>query len=285
MDHATDLTPQDRVTAWLADFEAALAQRDIDRAVAKFATDSFWRDLVAFTWNIKTVEGRDQIAGMLGDRLAATDPSSFRTREDATEDAGVVSAFIEFDTAVGRGIGHLRLKGDQAWTLLTALQELKGHEERKGPSRVLGAVHGSDPDTRSWAEKRADEQAALGYREQPYTLVVGGGQGGIALGARLRQLGVPSIVVDRHERPGDQWRNRYKSLCLHDPVWYDHLPYLPFPDELAGVRTQGQDRRLAGVLHPGDGGAVLAEDDMPVGVVRREAPSGGRSRWTATANA
>ena len=60
-------------------------------------------------------------------------------------------------------------------------------------------------------------------------LVIGGGQGGIALGARLRQLGVPAIVVDKHERPGDQWRKRYKSLCLHDPVWYDHLPYLPFP--------------------------------------------------------
>ena len=40
---------------------------------------------------------------------------------------------------------------------------------------------------------------------------------------------MPAIVVDRHERPGDQWRKRYKSLCLHDPVWYDHLPYLPFP--------------------------------------------------------
>ena len=40
---------------------------------------------------------------------------------------------------------------------------------------------------------------------------------------------MPSIVVDKHDRPGDQWRKRYKSLCLHDPVWYDHLPYLPFP--------------------------------------------------------
>jgi putative flavoprotein involved in K+ transport len=227
--HAVALSPQDRVTAWLADFEAALAVRDVDRAVAKFATGSFWRDLVAFTWNIKTVEGRDGIADMLAARLGGTDPSNFRTREDATEDAGVVSAFIEFDTAVGRGVGHLRLRGDEGWTLLTALQELTGHEERKGASRVLGAVHGSDPDTRSWAEKRADEDASLGYTTQPYTLVVGGGQGGIALGARLRQLGVPAIVVDRHERPGDQWRNRYKSLCLHDPVWYDHLPYLPFP--------------------------------------------------------
>ncbi|MCV7217408.1 NAD(P)/FAD-dependent oxidoreductase [Mycobacterium crocinum] len=223
------LTPQQRVDEWLADFEAALAARDIDRAVGKFAVDSFWRDLVSFTWNIKTVEGRDQIADMLGARLDGTDPSGFRTRETPTEDGEVTSAFIEFDTAVGRGTGHLRLKGDQAWTLLTALQELKGFEEAKGPTRALGAVHGDDPDPRSWAEKRADEEAQLGRTVQPYVLVVGGGQGGIALGARLRQLRVPAIVVDTHERPGDQWRKRYKSLCLHDPVWYDHLPYLPFP--------------------------------------------------------
>jgi putative flavoprotein involved in K+ transport len=227
---AATMSPQERIDAWLADFELALATRDIERVVGKFAVDSFWRDLVSFTWNIKTVEGRDGIADMLTERLAATDPAGFRTREAPTDDGdGVVSAFIEFETAVGRGIGHLRLKDDQAWTLLTAMQELKGHEERKGPSRVLGAVHGSDPDTRSWAEKRVDEEQTLGYAEQPHVLVVGGGQGGIALGARLRQLGVPAIVVDKHERPGDQWRKRYKSLCLHDPVWYDHLPYLPFP--------------------------------------------------------
>ena len=60
-------------------------------------------------------------------------------------------------------------------------------------------------------------------------VIVGGGQGGIALGARLRQLGVPTIIVERNARPGDSWRKRYKSLCLHDPVWYDHLPYLKFP--------------------------------------------------------
>jgi putative flavoprotein involved in K+ transport len=223
-------TPQARIDAWLADFEAALAARDVDRAANKFVTDSFWRDLVAFTWNIKTVEGRDGIVDMLGARLADTDPSGFRTREAPSQDGDVTTAFIEFETAAGRGIGHLRLKGDLAWTLLTTLQELKGLEEPKGSTRVLGAVHGSDPDTRSWSEKLRDEQASLGYTAQPYTLVVGGGQGGIALGARLRQLGVPAIVVDRYARPGDQWRSRYKSLCLHDPVWYDHLPYLPFPE-------------------------------------------------------
>ncbi|MEE3853542.1 NAD(P)/FAD-dependent oxidoreductase [Gordonia sp. LSe1-13] len=221
----------------MASFEAALAARDIGRAASLFATDSFWRDLVSFTWNLRTVEGRDGIADMLGARLDDTDPRGFRTSEPATaDDSGVATAFIEFETATGRGVGHLRLKpddltgADAAWTLLTTLQELKGHEESTGPTRVLGAVHGSDADRRSWAEKRDDEESALGRSVQPYVLVIGGGQGGIALGARLRQLGVPSIVVDRQDRPGDQWRKRYKSLCLHDPVWYDHLPYLPFPD-------------------------------------------------------
>ncbi|MUL66815.1 FAD-dependent oxidoreductase [Mycobacterium sp. CBMA 234] len=229
LEPTTAVSPQQRVERWLANFEAALAAHDIDGVVGMFAVDSFWRDLVAFTWNLKTVQGRDQIAGMLRARLADAAPSSFRTREPATADGDVTSAVIEFETAVGRGSGHLRLRGDEGWTLLTTLQELKGHEERKGATRVLGAVHGSDPDRRSWAEKQAEEEATLGREAQPYVLVIGGGQGGIALGARLRQLGVPSIVVDKHERPGDQWRGRYKSLCLHDPVWYDHLPYLPFP--------------------------------------------------------
>ena len=79
-------SPQERVDAWLADFEAALADRDIDRVVGKFATDSFWRDLVAFTWNIKTLEGPGAVAQMLTARLADTDPSGFRTREAPTED-------------------------------------------------------------------------------------------------------------------------------------------------------------------------------------------------------
>jgi putative flavoprotein involved in K+ transport len=223
-------SPEARVQAWLTDFESALAMRDIDHVVAKFVPDSIWRDLVVFSWNIKTVEGRDGIADMLRARLADTDPSGFRTREIPTDDdGGVTSAFIEFETAVGRGVGHLRLKGDLGWTLLTALDELKGHEEPRGSLRVLGAVHGPDPDSRSWAEKRAEQEASLGYSQQPYIVVVGGSQGGIALGARLRQLGVPAIVVDKHARPGDHWRKRYKTLCLHDPVWYDHFPYLPFP--------------------------------------------------------
>jgi putative flavoprotein involved in K+ transport len=222
--------PQERVDAWLADFEAALAARDVDAAAQMFAPESYWRDLVSFTWNITTVEGRDGVAAMLHACLDGTDPSGFRTAEPPTEADGVTEAWIEFETAVGRARGHLRLTEAGAWTLLTTLYELKGHEEPARGRRPRGAEHGANRDRETWAEAREREARELGYQTQPYVLVVGGGQGGIALSARLRQLGVPTIVIDKRARPGDQWRSRYKSLCLHDPVWYDHLPYIKFPD-------------------------------------------------------
>jgi putative flavoprotein involved in K+ transport len=132
---------------------------------------------------------------------------------------------------VARGRGHLRLKDGKAWTLLMTMTELKSFEERKGAHRIKGAEPGVHPGRKTWLEEREHELATLGISEQPYVVIVGGGQGGIALGARLRKLGVPAIIVEKNAKPGDSWRNRYKSLCLHDPVWYDHLPYLPFPDD------------------------------------------------------
>ncbi|MEV5002002.1 NAD(P)/FAD-dependent oxidoreductase [Nocardioides sp. LML1-1-1.1] len=231
-DPATD-TATDPAGAWLAAFEDALAARDVDRAAGLFAATSFWRDLIAFTWNITTVEDPDGVAALLADTLDQVDPRGFHLTEPATTEDGVTTAWFAFETAVGRGRGLARLveeDGPKAWTFLTTLHELKGHEEPRGTRRPMGAEHGATKERVTWAERRAAEDEALGVTAQPYVLVVGGGQGGIALGARLRQLGVPALVIDKHPRPGDQWRNRYKSLCLHDPVWYDHLPYLKFPD-------------------------------------------------------
>ena len=218
-----------RVATWLADFESALVARDVERAAGMFATASFWRDLVSFTWNLKTVEGRDGVADLLRATLDSTDPRGFVATEPPEEAGGVTSAWIAFETAVGRGRGHLRLNDEGAWTLLTSLSELTGHEEPMSERRPMGAEHGANPDRVTWLEAREAEAAELGRTRQPYVVVVGGGQGGIALGARLRQLGVPHVVIERNERAGDSWRKRYKSLCLHDPVWYDHLPYLDFP--------------------------------------------------------
>jgi len=211
---------------------AALEEGDIQKAAALFATDSYWRDLISVTWNLKTVEGPEGVAEMLAHQLAHTQPGRFELQsgEMPAEEDGVTTAWITFETKAGRGWGLMRLKEGRIWTLLTALQELKGFEEHRGKRRPMGAEHGAKKNRTSWKERRDAEDAALGYDVQPYTVIIGGGQGGIALGARLRQLGVPTIVLDKHDRPGDQWRSRYKSLCLHDPIWYDHLPYIKFPD-------------------------------------------------------
>ena len=232
LESVTSDTPRSRVDTWLTQFANALTARNAPAAAALFAEDSYWRDLIAFTWNIKTSEGRDQIADMLEATLPSTQPSGWKITagEEPAEGGGVTEAWIEFETAVGRGRGHLRLKDGAAWTLLTTLYELEGHEEHKGANRPRGAEHGVNRRRTTWAEQREREATELGYRTQPYVVIIGGGQGGIALGARLRQLRVPTIILDKHARPGDQWRNRYKSLCLHDPVWYDHLPYIKFPD-------------------------------------------------------
>ncbi|OPF63116.1 NAD(P)/FAD-dependent oxidoreductase [Hydrogenophaga sp. H7] len=224
-------TPSQRAQRWLDAFGAALASGNPDNVLPLFDADCYWRDLVSFTWNIRTQEGHDAVRDMLAARQADAGASNFQLEGEATEADGVTEAWFTFETRVSRGRGHLRLKGDKAWTLLTTMVELKGFEEKKGANRIKGAEHGVHKGRKSWLELRQDEQARLGYEEQPYVVIIGGGQGGIILAARLRRLGVPTIVVEKNPRPGDSWRNRYKSLCLHDPVWYDHLPYMPFPDD------------------------------------------------------
>jgi putative flavoprotein involved in K+ transport len=215
---------------WLEAFADALARNDAEAAANCFHEDSYWRDLVAFTWNIKTLEGRDQIYHMLQACNAATAPTDWQLEGDPTTTDGVTDAWLTFATNVGRAKGRLRLRDGKAWQLFTALQELTGHEEKQSFTRDMGVDHGAHKDRTTWLQRRQREQAELGDTTQPYVLIIGGGQGGIALAARLRRLNVPSIVVERNQNAGDSWRNRYDSLVLHDPVWFDHMPYLPFPD-------------------------------------------------------
>jgi cation diffusion facilitator CzcD-associated flavoprotein CzcO len=85
-----------------------------------------------------------------------------------------------------------------------------------GARRPAGTVHGRERGTEIWPERR-ERQIAFEDRE-PEVVIVGAGHSGLALAARLGRLGVE-----------DSWRKRYRSLVLHDPVWYDHMPYLPFP--------------------------------------------------------
>ncbi len=225
------MTAQEKATGWLSEFEATLQRGDTAGAAKLFIQDCYWRDLLSFTWNLKTAEGQDQIRKMLDSTLANVKPTNWKVDGEATEADGIIEAWFTFETAISRGKGLLRLKEGKAWTLLTTMVELKGHEEAKGETRPKGVEHGPHKGRKTWLENREEETRTLGYTKQPHVVIIGGGQAGIILGARLRKLGVPAIIIEKNARAGDSWRNRYKSLCLHDPVWYDHLPYMPFPED------------------------------------------------------
>ncbi|AYD66751.1 NAD(P)/FAD-dependent oxidoreductase [Achromobacter sp. B7] len=218
--------------AVLARLNTALGNKDMAAIADLFQEECYWRDLVLFSWNLRTFEGHAQIRDMLTQQLSQVEPVRFTRddREATSDDDGLLQGWLHIDTNLARGYGHIRVKDGKISTLLTTMSELKGHEEPSGTRRPLGAEHGSRRERQTWLEKREQEAAELGYKTQPYVLIIGGGQGGIALGARLRQLNVPTIIIEKNERAGDSWRKRYKSLCLHDPVWYDHLPYIPFPE-------------------------------------------------------
>ena len=131
-----DTAPNARVTAFLGKFDAALAAGDIDAAVAMFGAESYWRDLVAFTWNIKTMEGRDQVRDMLTDCLKRVKPRDWRVAEGevATEADGVLESWISFETEIARGYGLIRIKDG------VDLDPADHHGRTQGPRRE-GGLH------------------------------------------------------------------------------------------------------------------------------------------------
>ncbi|MBX3580409.1 MAG: NAD(P)/FAD-dependent oxidoreductase [Rhizobiaceae bacterium] len=224
-----ETSPSAKAAAWLSDLAEALAKNDLDSVLALFADDCYWRDFLALTWNIKTMEGKDAIRAMLAATLGATKPSGWQVTLASGSGSEPVEAWFSFKTGAGKGSGIFTLEGGKCRTILTTLQSLDGHEEKIGFTRPMGVRHGADRKRKTWTERRVEEEEAFESGTDPYCLIIGGGQGGIMLGARLRQLGVPTVIVEKNAKAGDSWRNRYRSLVLHDPVWYDHLPYLPFP--------------------------------------------------------
>lgn len=228
------------VEHWLGAFEAALAAADAASVESLFEPDSHWRDILAFTWTLSPHRGAEEIAAALVRAQPTTKARGFalasgRTPPRRVKRLGVevVEGLIEFETATGRGNGIVRLSAQdgsgrlRAWILLTTLEELKGFEEHIGARRPTGEAYSRNFGGDNWLDQREKSRA---YADRdPTVLVVGGGQAGLAVAARLNQLDVDTLVVDKHERIGDNWRKRYHSLALHNQIQANHLPYMPFP--------------------------------------------------------
>src|ERR1700735_3158547 len=229
------------VENWLAEFEHALERADDSALRPLFHSDSYWRDALALSWNLQTLNGRDAIVSefpALAARRApcrfAIDPERAAPRRVKRAGTETIEVIFKFETNQGRGHGIVRLIPDihdgdglKAWTLLTALEELKGFEERIGTARPRGQSYSRDFRGPNWLDQR---QASLAYADRdPTVLVVGGGQAGLSIAARLKQLSIDTLIVDREPRIGDNWRKRYHALTLHNQVQVNHLPYMRFP--------------------------------------------------------
>ena len=238
--HAGTETLATIANRWLARFEGALAARDDALLRALFHPDSHWRDVLALTWKIGTVSGAEALARELKTHGAPARPSGFRIDPERTAPRHVtragtkcIEAIFRFDTEQGSGNGVLRLPASveseepKAWTLLTALDELKGHEEHVGRLRPKGQAFSREFGGPNWLDQR--NSAAQYADRDPAVLVVGGGQAGLSIAARLAQRQVDTLIVDRWPRVGDNWRKRYHALTLHNQVHVNHLPYMPFP--------------------------------------------------------
>jgi cation diffusion facilitator CzcD-associated flavoprotein CzcO len=241
--------------AWLTGFSEALVEGDSDQLRECFGDDAYCRDILALGWEFRTLAGREAIAAAFAaarERVRAQTVriASGRMAPRLVRRAGrtVVEAFFDLDTEAGRCSCFVRLPVDddspeesRAWLFVAALQELHGFEEQIGERRPTGVRFSQSFAGDNWLDERA--KATAHSDRDPEVLIVGGGQAGLVLAARLGAIGVDALVIERHDRVGDNWRKRYHSLTLHNEVWANSLPYVPFPpswptfvpkDKLAG---------------------------------------------------
>ncbi|MCW2765446.1 MAG: hypothetical protein JWO11_1405 [Nocardioides sp.] len=229
----------DVFSRWLEEFAASMESADVPGVTCLLTADCWWRDLLALTWDLGAFHGVDKISTMLSNHLpqaSLTDiamVTEVAPRLQSPEgQEPFVEGFFTFETplAVGRGVARLRqVEGAwQAWTVMTGMEDLKGHERALGSRRPVGPRHVPGATSqKNWKDLREAKQAFTD--RSPDVVVLGAGQGGLAVAANLGLMGVETLILEKSERVGDGWRKRYHSLVLHDPVWADHLPYLPFP--------------------------------------------------------
>lgn len=249
---------------WVDQFNSILTKINADASDANLslldsviANHASWKDHLALTWDFHQFHGLAKIKQALKDQsskfrisLVKIDKKadhrydnsiSVQTVHPAKGDTPPIEwlQFVfDFENEFGIGKGVIRLiavdskdapAGLKAFGIYTALENIKGNEEKMANLRPEGVNHGQHTGRTSWADRRVND-FKWGGEKQPTVLIVGGGQGGLNTAARLKVMGINSLIIEKNKNIGDNWRLRYKFLVLHDPVWYDHLSYINFPD-------------------------------------------------------
>ena len=230
------------------------------------------------------MEGRDEIADMLHAQLEHVKPSGFAIVGEANEADGVTDGWFDFETAVGTRPRSRPAAGrpvldpadhdGRAEGLRGAAphRPSEGHRARRRSRTARAGSSASRP-----------AETALGSTEQPYAVIIGGGQGGIALGARLRQLDVPTIIIEKNARPGRLVAEPLQVAVPPRPRLVRPPAVHQVPGQLAGLLAEGQDRRLAGDVREGDGAQLLGLQPSASRRPTTRTPASGRSTSSVVA--
>ena len=210
---------------WIAKFSEALEQRDYARAAAMMHTNGYWRDLLTFGWEFKALHGVDKVQSWLSETFDRQVGREFRLEGQPTvgaigEHSTTLEFFFRFETSIAHGRGFASLVAEapsvelKAFTLITTMHELKVFPQATARNRLREDLRVASCQPENWADRRS---TARQYHDRdPEVVIIGGGQSGLMLAARLEQIGVDTLVVEKTPRVGDVWRNRYHSLQLHN---------------------------------------------------------------------
>ncbi|KAJ6528230.1 FAD/NAD-P-binding domain-containing protein [Mycena vulgaris] len=217
--------------SWLQNFEGCLVSSDAARAAGCFHENGFLRDILTFTWSNRTLSGRTKIEAYLNYNLATASISAVKlddrphlTPEFTATTATVASGFT-FQTSVGPGEGYFSLSPTEsgewrAMSVFMRLSEIRGYEEAGREDGIYGGH------TLAWSDIVRERR--LKIEQNPHVLIIGGGQAGLNVGARFKQMNIPALILEKTDRVGDSWRHRYPMLTLHTINKQAELLYQPY---------------------------------------------------------
>ena len=184
-----EFSPVKIATQWMAKFEAVLNTNDVSQLANIMHADSWWRDMLALSWDFRTLRGIVKISSYVGDNQCRVYLHNLKLRSEgkftpkfATSAAGItwIESIFDFATHLGSGTGVIRLLEDTngVWKgclVYTALQELNEHKEFSGVNRPHGGNNSLIGGTikGNWLERR--ERKLKFVDEEPTVLITGAG--------------------------------------------------------------------------------------------------------------
>lgn len=183
--------PKSIAQQWLSALEVQLSHSENLNIKELFHAESWWRDMLALDWDMRTVHSAAEIQSFLSKQQASAQLTKFQLQnkgkfqprlEQVVDGLSWISSMFFFETTVGTGTGMLRLTQTEdgvwkAYSMYTSLQELSSAQEPLGKRRAEGTTESMPGGLAggTWIERRNRQKEFLD--EEPTALVVGAGRG------------------------------------------------------------------------------------------------------------